>query len=293
MAEHRKILISLGHPIYTGIVDFVRIGAWVYLLIPVVVFGQVDVSLDIVLLAWAIFVVIGASMIFYKLRSFYKIENFFVVPSFCEYKNQISLSTPFFLSGLFLLSIEILGRISLQIVDFQIEAGVYTFYAGFVFAIPLFVWSASISIDHPKILTAFENNNIKESDRLVLIMIKRSLTICLLLVLLLFFGFEILLEIINKDVYISYINSFFLFLLVPFAHVIDSHIYYMLYVRGMDKEIALSSVIGLLSLIVFQIFTLSKLGIVSVVLSIIIALIFSICIKLFFIYKNKATQCLV
>ena len=270
-----------------------RIGAWVYLLIPVVLFGQVHISLNIALLAWAIFVVIGASMIFYKLRSFYKIENFLVVPSFGEYKNQISLSTPFFLSGLFLLSIEILGRISLQIVDFQIEAGVYTFYAGFVFAIPLFVWSASISIDHPKILTAFENNNLKESDRLVLIMIKRSLIICLSLVLLLFFGFEILLEIINKDVYLSYINSFFLFLLVPFVHVIDSHIYYMLYVRGMDKEIALSSVIGLLSLIVFQIFTLSKLGMVSVVLSIIIALIFSICIKLLFIYKNKATQCLV
>jgi len=291
MAEHKKVLVSLGHPFYTGIIDFVKTGVWVYLLIPLVLFGWMDIDLNIILLMWAMFVAIGALMVFLKLRDFYKIKNLIAKPTFNKYKNQIYSSTPFFLSGLSLLAIEISGRVSLQMAGLQIEAGVYTFYAGFIFAIPLFVWSASVAFDHAKILTAFENHDIKESNKLILIMIKRSLKICLLLSVFLFFGFEILLEMVGKDEYANHMNGFFLFLLVPFIHILDSHIYYMLYVRSMDKEIAISSVVGFICLVIFQIFTLFELGIISVILSIIIALIVSVCIKLFFIFKNKSTEC--
>jgi O-antigen/teichoic acid export membrane protein len=286
IAEHKKMLISLEYPFYAGIVDFVKTGVWVYLLILLVLFGWMDIDLNTILLMWSVFVTIGAFLIFLKLRDFYKIKNIIARPAFIKYKNQIYSSTPFFLSGLSLLAIEISGRVSLQMAGLQIEAGVYTFYAGFVFAIPLFVWSASVAFDHAKILTAFENNDIKESNKLILIMIKRSLKICLLLVIFLFFGFEVLLEIVDKEEYSDHMNSFFLFLLVPFIHILDSHIYYVLYVRGMDKEIATSSVIGLVCLAVFQIFTLFEFGIVSVVLSIIIALSSSVFIKLFFIRRS-------
>jgi len=286
IAEHKKVLISLGHPFYTGIVDFVKSGVWVYLLIPLVMFGWIDLDLNIILLMWLVFVVIGTFLIFFKLRNFYKIKNLIARPVFNNYKKQIYSSTPFFLSGLSLLAIEISGRISLQMAGLQIEAGVYTFYSGFIFAIPLFVWSASVAFDHKKILTAFENHDIKVSNKLILIMIKRSLKICFLLSLLLFFGFETLLEMVGKDKYLEYMNSFFLFLLVPFIHILDSHIYYVLYVRGMDKEIAASSIIGFVFLAVFQIFTLYDFGIVSAILSIIIALLTSVFIKLFFIFKN-------
>ena len=291
MAEHKKILISLGHPFYAGIVDFVKTGVWVYLLIPLVLFGWMDIDLNTILLMWSVFVAIGTFLIFFKLRGFYKIKNLIARPTLNKYKNQIYSSTPFFLSGLSLLAIEISGRVSLQMAGLQIEAGVYTFYAGFIFAIPLFVWSASVAFDHAKILTAFENHDIKESNKLILIMIKRSLKICLLLVIFLFFGFEVLLEMVGKDEYADHMNSFFLFLLVPFIHILDSHIYYALYVRGMDKEIATSSVIGFACLAVFQIFTLFEFGIVSVILSIIIALSISVFIKLLFIFKNRSTEC--
>jgi len=290
-AEHKKVLISLGYPLYTGMVDFVKNGVWVYLLIFLVLFGRVDIDLNTILSMWSVFVVIGAFLIFFKLRDFYKIKNLIARPTFNKYKNQIYSSTPFFLSGLSLLAMEISGRISLQMAGFQVEAGVYTLYAGFIFAIPLFVWSASVSFDHAKILTAFENHDIKESNKLILIMIKRSLKICFLLTLFLFFGFEYLLEIVGKDEYTGYMNGFFIFLLVPFIHILDSHSYYLLYVRGMDKEIAASSVVGFLCLVIFQIFTLFEFGIVSVILSIITALSISVFIKLFFIFKNKSTEC--
>jgi O-antigen/teichoic acid export membrane protein len=167
----------------------------------------------------------------------------------------------------------------------QVEAGVYTFYAGFIFAIPLFVWSASVAFDHAKILTAFENHDIKESNKLIVIMIKRSLKICFLLSLFLFFGFEYLLEIVGKDEYTDYMSGFFIFLLVPFIHILDSHIYYVLYVRGMDKEIAFSSTIGFICMAIFQIYTMLEMGITSVILSILIALIVSVFVRLFFIFK--------
>jgi O-antigen/teichoic acid export membrane protein len=285
MAEHKKILISLGHPFYTGMVDFVKTGVWVYLLIPLVLFGWMDIDLNTILLMWSVFVAIGAFLIFFKLRGFYKIKNLIARPTFNKYKNQIYSSTPFFLSGLSLLAIEISGRISLQMAGLQVEAGVYTFYAGFIFAIPLFVWSASVAFDHAKILTAFENHDIKESNKLIVIMIKRSLKICFLLSLFLFFGFEYLLEIVGKDEYTDYMNGFFIFLLVPFIHILDSHIYYVLYVRGMDKEIAFSSTIGFICMAIFQIYTMLEMGITSVILSILIALIVSVFVRLFFIFK--------
>jgi len=252
-----------------------------------VLYGWMDINLNIILLMWAMFATMGALMVFLKLRGFYKIKNFIVRLSFYTYKNQIYSSTPFFLSGLSLLAIEISGRVSLQMAGLQVEAGVYTFYAGFIFAIPLFVWSASVVFDHAKILTTFENHNIKESNRLILIMIKRSLKICFLLVVFLFFGFDTLLKVVDKVEYINHVNSFFLFLLVPFIHIIDSHIYYVLYVRGMDKEISFSLVIGFIFLAVFQFFNLFELDIISVIFSIIIALTISVCIKLFFIFKIK------
>jgi len=285
MAEHKKILISLGHPFYTGMVDFVKTGVWVYLLIPLVLFGWMDIDLNTIQLMWSVFVAIGAFLIFFKLRGFYKIKNLIARPTFNKYKNQIYSSTPFFLSGLSLLAIEISGRISLQMAGLQVEAGVYTFYAGFIFAIPLFVWSASVAFDHAKILTAFENHDIKESNKLIVIMIKRSLKICFLLSLFLFFGFEYLLEIVGKDEYTDYMNGFFIFLLVPFIHILDSHIYYVLYVRGMDKEIAFSSTIGFICMAIFQIYTMLEMGITSVILSILIALIVSVFVRLFFIFK--------
>ena len=78
IAEHKKVLISLGHPFYTGIVDFVKSGVWVYLLIPLVMFGWIDLDLNIILLMWLVFVALGAFLIFFKLRSFYKIKNLIV-----------------------------------------------------------------------------------------------------------------------------------------------------------------------------------------------------------------------
>jgi O-antigen/teichoic acid export membrane protein len=285
MAEHKKLLISLGHPFYSGVVDFVKTGVWVYLLIPLVLFEQIDLNLNAILFIWAIFVAIGTFLIFYKLRGFYKVQNLFSKLKFESYKNQIYSSTPFFLSGLSLLAVEISGRISLQMAGLQVEAGVYTFYTGFIFAIPLFVWSASVAFDHAKILTAFENHNVKESNRMIVTMIKRSLKICLLLTLFLFFGFEALLEVVGKDEYADHIDSFFLFLLVPFIHIVDSHIYYVLYARGMDKEIAFSSTIGFICMAIFQIYTMLEMGITSVILSILIALIVSVFVRLFFIFK--------
>ena len=287
IAEHKKVLISLGHPLYTGIIDFVKSGVWVYLLIFLVFNDLLDINLNNILLMWFLFVALSAFLILFKLRDFYKLKNLTKKPAFNKYLNQIYSSTPFFLSGLSLLAIEISGRFSLQIAGFQIEAGVYTFYTGFIFAIPLFVWSASVAVDHEKILTTFENQDIKKSNKLIKIMIKRSLLICFLLSSLLFFGFEILLKMVGKEEYLNHINSFFLFLLVPFIHILDSHIYYILYVRGMDKEIAASSIIGLMCLILFQVLTINNFGIISAILSILIGLIISVIIKVVFIFKNK------
>jgi O-antigen/teichoic acid export membrane protein len=290
IAEHKKVLISLGHPLYTGIIDFVKSGIWVYLLIFLVVNDLLDINLHNILLMWFLFVALSTFLIFFKLRDFYKLKNLTKKPAFNKYLNQIYSSTPFFLSGLSLLAIEVSGRVSLQMAGLQIEAGVYTFYTGFIFAIPLFVWSASVSLDHEKILTAFEHHDIKKSNKLILIMIKRSLKICFLLSVILFFGFGTLLELVDKNQYVEHINSFYLFLIVPFLHILDSHIYYLLYVRGMDKEIAASSLIGFVGLAIFQIFTINNFGIFSAVLSIIIALVISVFIKLFFIFKNSSIE---
>jgi len=287
IAEHKKVLISLSHPLYSGVIDFIKSGLWVYLLIPLVLFGEIGIDLNIIFFIWSVFVAIGVALVFLKLRSFYKKEHIVRKPEFEQYREQIYSSTPFFLSGLSLLAIELSGRISLQLAGFQIEAGVYTFYAGFIFAIPLFVWSASVAPDHAKILTTFEKHGAKESNKLIVNMTKKSLKICFVLSALLFFGFENLLAVVNKNEYLDYIDSFTLFLLAPFVHILDSHIYYVLYVKGMDKEIAISSVVGFLCLLVFQIFTLSTLGIVSVILSIIVALLISVLMKLFFIFRNK------
>ena len=276
IAEHKKILISLKCPVYSGVVDFVKTGAWAYLLIALVIFKWLELSLTSILFMWALFVVFGCILVFLKLKRYYKQSIFYSLPSFDTYKKQIYSSFPFFLSGLFLLIMEVSGRFSLQMIDLQVEAGVYTFYSGFIFAIPLFVWSASVAFDHAKILEAHEEGDTRKSDDLVIVMIRRSLLICLLLSVFLFIVFDMLLKIVDKEEYMSHINEFYFFLLVPFIHVIDSHLYYMLYARGKDKLIALVSVISLICLITFQIFTVAELGITSIILSIVIALIVSV-----------------
>ena len=201
---------------------------------------------------WAFFVVLSAVLLFIKLKSYYNKKMFFSLPSFDTYRRQIYLSLPFFLSGLFLVLIELSGRISLQLAGLNIQAGVYTLYAGFIFSIPLFVWSSSVAFDHPEIIKSHENGNIIQSDRLVIVMLKRSLVICFSLIFLLFFAFDILIYIVEKKEYSNYINQFHLFLLVPIVHVFDTHLYYMLYTRHMDKLIAISAIVGGAFLIIFQ-----------------------------------------
>lgn len=288
MAEHKKVLISLEQPFYAAVVDFVKSGVWAYLLIFLVLFGQLEIDLNTILLVWAVFVSIGAFLVFFKLRKLYNIVNFVTQSQFSTYKKQMHASTPFFLSGLSLLAIEISGRVSLQMAGLQTEAGVYTFYAGFIFAIPLFIWSASVAPDHAKILTTFKNYSAKGSDYLILAMTKRSLKICFLLSMLLFFSFDILLEMVNKSEYTEYVDGYLLllFLLIPFLHVVDSHIYYMLYTRNMDKGIALSSIFGFVCLAIVQATTLMHLEIYSVISSVLIALFASVCTKLVFIFNK-------
>jgi len=225
-------------------------------------------------------------MVFIKLKKYYNKKMFFSLPSFDTYSNQIYLSLPFFLSGLFLVLIELSGRLSLQMAGLNIQAGVYTLYAGFIFSIPLFVWSSSVAFDHPKIIKSHESGEIQKSDYLVLAMLKRSLAICFCLIALLYVAFDVLIYIVEKEEYSNYINQFHLFLLVPIVHVFDTHLYYMLYTRHMDKLIALSAIIGGAFLIIFQYYAINNGGITSVILSIIFALTISSLLKVFFIRRS-------
>jgi O-antigen/teichoic acid export membrane protein len=295
IAEHKKILISLSHPIYSGVVDFIKGGIWAYLLIIFVLVGWMELNLKSIFLMWSIFVVLGAIMLFIKLKKFYNKKIFFSLPSFDTYRQQISSSLPFFLSGLFLVLIELSGRVSLQIAGLNVEAGVYTLYAGFIFSIPLFVWSSSVAFDHPQIIKSHEDGDIKKSDYLVIVMLKRSLLICVALIALLYISFDVLIYVVEKEEYLNYISQFHLFLIIPIMHVFDTHLYYMLYTRHMDKLIAISAILGGIFLIIFQYLTVSNGGIKSVILSIIFALIISVLLKFLFIRRsiikhNKLTQ---
>ena len=286
IAEHKKILVSLSYPVYSGIIDFVKSGIWAYLLIIFVMFGWLELNIKSILSIWALFVVIGAILLFIKLKIYYNKSMFFSLPSLNIYRNQIYSSFPFFLSGLFLVLIELSGRISLQMTGLHIQAGVYTFYAGFIFAIPLFVWSSSVAFDHSKIIESHESGNTIKSDSLVIAMLKRSLIICFSLIIFLYFAFDLLIYMTKKEEYSNYINQFHLFLIVPIVHVIDTHLYYMLYTRNMDKLIAISAVIGGICLAIFQYFTIGNNGISSVIFSIILALTVSVFLKIFFIRRS-------
>ena len=290
IAEHKKVLISLSYPIYSGIIDFVKSGIWAYLLIILVTFEWFELNIKSILSIWTLFVLIGAILLFIKLKIYYNKSIFFSLPSLNIYRNQIYSSFPFFLSGLFLVLIELSGRISLQMTGLHIQAGVYTFYAGFIFAIPLFVWSSSVAFDHPKIIESHESGNTIKSDSLVIAMLKRSLMICFSLIIFLYFTFDLLIYLTEKEEYSNYINQFHLFLIVPIVHVIDTHLYYMLYTRNMDKLIAISALMGGLFLVIFQYFTISNNGITSVIFSIILALIISVFLKIYFIRRSKISN---
>ena len=286
IAEHKKILISLRYPVYSGIIDFVKSGIWAYLLIILVTFEWFELNIRSILLIWALFVLIGVILLAIKLKKYYSKVIFFSMPSINIYKNQIYSSFPFFLSGLFLVLIELSGRISLQMAGLHIQAGVYTFYAGFIFAVPLFVWSSSVALDHSKIIESHESGEIIKSDSLVIVMLKRSIMICFSLIIFLYFAFDLLIKMTEKEEYSSHINQFHLFLLVPILHVIDTHLYYMLYTRHLDKLIAISALTGGTSLAILQYFTVPNNGITSVIFSILSALTISVFLKIYFIRRS-------
>ncbi|WP_144417911.1 hypothetical protein [Candidatus Pseudothioglobus singularis] len=288
--EHKKILISLNQPVYSSVVDFIKSGVWAYLTVIFVSLNIFNLSIRNILFMWALSVIIGCFLVFIKLIKYYGMSVFATLPSIKTYGRQIYLTLPFFVTGISLIVFELSGRFSLQIINAQVEAGIYTLYSGFIFAIPLFVWSSSVAFDHSKILQAYENEEVSKSDSLIKVMLKRSLLICLFLVAFLYFFFDLLLILIEKIEYINYINDFYLFLLVPFFHIIDSHLYYMLYTRKRDKANALSSLAGVVFLFIFQYLTIDLYGITSVIFSIILALIISIVLKIFFIKKNMIAE---
>jgi len=285
-AEHKKILISLNKPFYSAIVDFVKTGLWAYLIVFLVMLDVIELSITSILFMWSLFLVIACVLVFFKLIHYYDKAIILSLPSIKSYRKQIYSSFPFFICGISLIIFEISGRLSLQFIDAQVEAGIYTLYSGFIFAIPLFVWSSSVAFDHSKIMIAHENGEIGKSDNLVLLMIKRSLLISLALVLFLFFTFDLLLTLIEKDEFKNSINDFYLFLLVPFFHIIDSHLHYMLYTRKKDKINSISSLSGVFLLVIIQFLTISKYGLKAVIVSIILALSISIVLKIIFIKRS-------
>jgi len=235
--ESNRLLIALLRPVMASIVMFVRMGAWCYAVMWVMVSSTDFQNLNTVWAGWLAGSLLSVLLSGYALKSL-PWKNIKGIPIQWSWITKGTKTASYFLAGtLALRGIFTLDRYILKFYCGIAEVGVYTFFMGIANAMQSFIDAGVIVFIYPKMVGAYRKNNIVEFKKEL-----KKLSIGILAsILVIFSGAAIciypLLNYIGKNTYISNMPVFWMLMVAMSVWCVGMIPHYVLYAKGYDKKI--------------------------------------------------------
>lgn len=240
-----RLFITLSRPVLANCISFLRSGVWVYAVIVAVMLNEQEFNLKLIWLCWSIAALLSLIISAYFLRDIITPKIWKQSIDWEWIRRGINISMPFFLSTVALKSMEFADRYFLKFYHGESEVGIYTFYFGITNVVQLFVFAGVTSILYPKIVVAYQENNVKEYKYAMGKMAYAITLSSLVLAFIAGIGMFPVLSLIGREIYVKYLPAYWILLFSTVINSLAQIPHYALYVRRMDKSIIFSTVIAL------------------------------------------------
>ena len=244
--ESYRLMVTLSKPTMANIVLFFRSGAWVYVVVGVMLLADDLRTLPFIWSGWIVGVLISIGLTAFGLRKMSWGESRRISIDWTWMKNGLKVSLPFFMATLSFVAIQYADRYFLQHYWGEAMVGVYTFYASIANTIHIFVFTGIIMLLYPRIISAYQQGRLDEYRALMKKMSWGIIGGVVVLVL----GAAVLitpvLKLVGKQIYIDHLGIFWIMLASVAILVIAYIPHYSLFVRKHDKAIVISAVSALI-----------------------------------------------
>lgn len=242
--EINRLLVAMQRQLLASTVLFIRVGIWVWFLLPFIWFNPVDRTLNTVFFAWMcgcmIAIALGGSIIWYEARPWklWPIDINWL-------KNGFLVASMFLGATMCFRALQTIDRYAVEALAGKNFLGVYVLYMGMAMAIMSVLDPAVLSFLYPRLVAAYKQDIVKY--RKIMRELAYSVTVVsLLLAILIGYLAPLVLHWIGKPIYIQYISILWLLLGMTVIYAIGMIPHYGLYAYGADKSIIFAHVSSLL-----------------------------------------------
>lgn len=269
--ELNRLMVIIGKPLASGVLSFIRSGAWCYALIAIYLIRFVRVDLYFVLLLWILadtLVLIGGIWLLRKLPW----SNLTWTVNWTWIYQGLKVASLFFVGTIALRGLFTLDRYFIETFSSREILGVYTLYIGICFSLIGFVDAVVFSFRYPLLFSlykseqhaAFKAAKHDFSRQTFLTVSALALTVGLFIVP--------ALKLIGKPIYLEYINVFYLLLTASVIYVMSHIPHYILYATGHDFCIVRAHIIGFILFIIFAMILAPTYQMIGVATALLIAI---------------------
>lgn len=242
--EFYRLFTVLSFPVFANWLLFLRTGLWVYLLaLGWLLFPGLSYSLSLVFWGWLIGS--GLSVIIGFIKIIHLHKGSVLKP----------LDIKWFIPGLKVSMLYFGGTIALKIIEFSNRymleywcsmkaVGIYTFFSQIANMINIVIFTLFFMVIYPKLLTAVNENNTAEREKLKKLMMNKTLLYSAGLAILLVIIIKPVLYIINKTDFDNEMMTFYFLILSNVALNISFVYHYILYAFKKDTHLLIATVVS-------------------------------------------------
>ena len=257
IAEHlaqeiNRFLIATHRPIAASLVLFIRMGLWVFILLPILWFNNIKNPLEITLYAWLAGVILAILVGVYFIKktiTFHK-ENKKIDTQWIKRGFKIGLI--FLIATLCFRALFTLDRYIVDYLNGAAFLGVYTLYMSIAMAIFSFIDAGILSFLYPKMVRHYKQGKINEYKKCKKELLQSIFIVSFFLALMTALIAPLALSWTGREIYLDYIPLLWLLLIVVIVYALGMIPHYGLYARGQDKDIIVAHII---SVVIFLIVT--------------------------------------
>lgn len=253
--EVNRLLVAMHRPLVASWVLFVRMGAWVWVVLPFLWFAP-EPSLEMVLLAWLVgsgfAALMGVIVVHREARPWHKWswESGWL-------KQGFKVGLLFLVATMCVKALLTVDRYIVEALNGADFLGVYVVYASMAMAVMSFLDAAVFSFMYPRLVGAFRQANrrayLKYRRELAVSTVAISAALALLIALV----SPLVLEWTGRAIYLEHLDVLWLLLGTSVVYSIGMVPHYGLYARGADWNILFAHVS---SLVVFSFMTAAFAG---------------------------------
>lgn len=234
--EINRTLVAMHRQLMASWVLFIRMGSWVIVVIPLMVFNEQYQNLDTLYTAWLIgsfmAIIIGVIAIKNTLSGWKKIEFDYV-----WLKKGFKVGALFLIATLCFKGLLTFDRHAVEILSSTETLGVYVLYIGIVMGAYAFLDPAIFSFLYPRMLQSYQMQQKETYQKTFTELAITTFTVSIVLAVVIWYAAPFIVGWIDKPVYSVYINDLPLLIAVGFIYSIGFIPHYALYAMKGDKWI--------------------------------------------------------